>query len=260
MRGRCGKSDAMDAEAAAHGVIRRDRGHAESGDEPLEAIRVLKLAKDSAVTARGAGNQPTQGCPVNAEPQLREELAAESLSRLVARSAHLDSGIPRQIGVSPPLSRTRSAGWLVVSSTSLRRSTTPGSASPRPSGPPRPHCRSCAVSARIPQRSCSSPLATTRTDCEASPRSRRCAVSARSRPPLARPSAIASTEAGIGGPTQRCSEPYSPACDGTSAPANTCNGEPSKYGPNARSFAACLERFQARAVYQIIRDALATPV
>jgi transposase len=64
MRRRRGKNDTVDAEAAARAVLSGEAAVTpKSGDGPVEAIRVLKLAKDSAVKARVPGDQPTQSCP-----------------------------------------------------------------------------------------------------------------------------------------------------------------------------------------------------
>ncbi|MEV6235077.1 transposase [Saccharopolyspora shandongensis] len=74
---RRGKNDTVDAEAAARAVLSGEAAVTpKSGDGPVEAIRVLKLAKDSAVKARGQAINQLKAVLVNAEPQLREELAS----------------------------------------------------------------------------------------------------------------------------------------------------------------------------------------
>ena len=59
-RRRRGKTDTLDAEAAARAVLSgRASGSAKAGDGPVEMLRMLKLAKDSAVKARSQTiNQP----------------------------------------------------------------------------------------------------------------------------------------------------------------------------------------------------------
>lgn len=53
VRRRRGKTDAIDAEAAARAVLAGSASAvAKTGDGPVEALRVLKLVKDSAVKAR----------------------------------------------------------------------------------------------------------------------------------------------------------------------------------------------------------------
>jgi transposase len=55
-----GKTDTLDAEAAARAVLSgRASGSAKAGDGPVEMLRMLKLAKDSAIKARTQTiNQP----------------------------------------------------------------------------------------------------------------------------------------------------------------------------------------------------------
>jgi transposase len=59
-RRRRGKTDALDAEAAARAVLNgRASGSAKTGDGPVEMLRMFKLAKDSAIKARTQTiNQP----------------------------------------------------------------------------------------------------------------------------------------------------------------------------------------------------------
>jgi transposase len=52
-RRRRGKTDTLDAQAAARAVLSgRASGSAKTGDGPVEMLRMLKMAKDSAVKAR----------------------------------------------------------------------------------------------------------------------------------------------------------------------------------------------------------------
>jgi transposase len=75
MRRRRGKTDAVDAEAAARAVI---SGLAtvvpKSADGSVEALRFYKLAKDSAVKSRTQAVNQLKGVIVNGDPQLREHL------------------------------------------------------------------------------------------------------------------------------------------------------------------------------------------
>jgi transposase len=79
MRRRQGKTDAVDAEAAARAVL---SGHAtvtpKSHDGLVEAMRLYKLAKDSAVKARTQAINQLKGVLVNGDPLLREELAGKT--------------------------------------------------------------------------------------------------------------------------------------------------------------------------------------
>jgi transposase len=87
-----GKSDAVDAEAAARAVLAGDAtALPKTADGPVEIMRILKVAKDSAVKARVQAVNQLKALLVNAEPALREELAPLSTARLVARCSELDT-------------------------------------------------------------------------------------------------------------------------------------------------------------------------
>jgi transposase len=85
-----GKSDTVDAEAAAQAVIsRRATAVPKSGTGPVEQIRVYKIAKDSAVKARRQAINQVKAILVNADPALRESLAGLGKMALVTRCAQL---------------------------------------------------------------------------------------------------------------------------------------------------------------------------
>jgi transposase len=89
-RRRRGKKDAVDAEAAAHAVLSGDAtATPKTGDGPVEALRVLKIAKDSAGKARVQAINQLKAVLVNAAPVLREDLTPQSTRRLIARCADL---------------------------------------------------------------------------------------------------------------------------------------------------------------------------
>lgn len=91
-RRRRGKTDTVDAEAAARAVI---AGHAtalpKTLNGPVEVMRILKIAKDSAVKARVQAINQLKSVIVSADPALRDTLAALSTRRLIARCADLDA-------------------------------------------------------------------------------------------------------------------------------------------------------------------------
>lgn len=89
-RRRRGKNDAVDAEAAAHAVLSGDAtATPKTGDGPVEALRVLKIAKDSAGKARVQAINQLKAVLVTANPVLREDLTPQSTRRLIARCADL---------------------------------------------------------------------------------------------------------------------------------------------------------------------------
>lgn len=74
-RRRRGKNDVIDAEHAARAVLGGDaRAVAKSIDGPVEALRMLKLAKNSAVKARTQALNQLKAVLVTAEDTLRESL------------------------------------------------------------------------------------------------------------------------------------------------------------------------------------------
>ena len=90
-RRRRGKTDALDAEAAARAVLSgRATAIAKAGDGPVEITRMLKLAKTSAVKSRTQAINQLKAVLVGADPALRESMAALSTPRLVKACVDLD--------------------------------------------------------------------------------------------------------------------------------------------------------------------------
>ena len=91
-RHRLGKSDPIDAEAAARAVL---AGTAtvtpKLGDGPVESIRLLKLPRDSAVKAQTQATNQLKAVIVTAPADLRESLADLPLVALLQRCAELRS-------------------------------------------------------------------------------------------------------------------------------------------------------------------------
>jgi transposase len=87
-RRRRGKSDAVDAEAAARATLAGDAlGVPKTQDGPAEAIRILRLERRSAIAARTqAANQLHAAVSTAPEP-LREDLRQLSLTTLIDRAA-----------------------------------------------------------------------------------------------------------------------------------------------------------------------------
>jgi transposase len=85
-----GKSDALDAEAAARAVLAGTAfGQAKSADGRVEMIRALRLARRSAIKARTQASNQLYALVVTAPDDLRAELRSLSLARLVALAARL---------------------------------------------------------------------------------------------------------------------------------------------------------------------------
>ncbi|MBO4254238.1 transposase [Streptomyces griseorubiginosus] len=83
-RRRRGKTDAIDAEAAARAVLSgRATATAKHGDGPVEALRLLRMAKTSAVKSRTQALNQLKAALVTADPGLRESLTGLSLPKLI---------------------------------------------------------------------------------------------------------------------------------------------------------------------------------
>ncbi|HLF99653.1 MAG TPA: IS110 family transposase, partial [Acidimicrobiia bacterium] len=89
-RRRHGKSDPTDAEAAARAVLAGEATARPKGnDGPVEAIRVLRIARASAVKARTQAVNTLRGLVVRAPGELRDELRGLTTKALVRKAARL---------------------------------------------------------------------------------------------------------------------------------------------------------------------------
>lgn len=101
-----GKSDPIDAYAAATAVLAgRATGIPKSRDGLVEAIRVLRVARRSAVKARTQAMNQIRGLLVSAPAMLREQVAGLDRAALVRALARLRPGED----LSAPLAATRAA-------------------------------------------------------------------------------------------------------------------------------------------------------
>ena len=92
-RRRKGKSDPTDAEAAARAVLSAEAaGSPKAGDDLVEMIRVLRVARSTAIKARTQAINALRSLLVTAPPELRDQLRALSTSRLVGKAAQLRPG------------------------------------------------------------------------------------------------------------------------------------------------------------------------
>jgi transposase len=91
-RRRRGKSDPLDAEAAARAVQAREGAIPKAGDGQVEMIRSLRVARTSAIKARTQAINALKALVVTAPDELREQLRALSALRLVQTAAELEPG------------------------------------------------------------------------------------------------------------------------------------------------------------------------
>lgn len=87
------KSDPADAEAAARAVLSGEAdGCPKSGDDLVEMIRVLRVARSSAMRARTQAINAIKSLVVTAPVELRDQLRGFSTKALVATAARLRPG------------------------------------------------------------------------------------------------------------------------------------------------------------------------
>ena len=85
-----GKTDTLDAEAAARAVISgRATAIAKSGDGIVEAIWVMRLARNSAVNAKVKAINQLKAVIVGADPKLRDSLTGLGPNTLIRRCSEL---------------------------------------------------------------------------------------------------------------------------------------------------------------------------
>jgi transposase len=94
-RRRRGKTDAIDAEAAARAVLSgRATALAKAGDGHVERIRLFKLAKASATKSRTQAINQLKAILVGADPALRDSMSGLSNPKLIRQCADLDPTQP----------------------------------------------------------------------------------------------------------------------------------------------------------------------
>ncbi|WP_435824930.1 IS110 family transposase [Nocardia rhamnosiphila] len=94
-RRRRGKTDAIDAEAAARAVLSgRAKAIAKTSDGPVEIVRMLKMTKESATKSRSQAINQIKAVVVRADPALRESLTGLTNPRLIQRCADLERPAP----------------------------------------------------------------------------------------------------------------------------------------------------------------------
>ena len=105
-RRRRGKSDPLDAEAAARAVLAGTAtGRPKAGDGPVEMVRALQVARRSALRARTHAANQLHALVVTAPEPLRERLRVLSLPKRVATAAAFRPGA----AVATPTAATKLA-------------------------------------------------------------------------------------------------------------------------------------------------------
>ncbi len=93
MRRRRGKSDLIDAEAAARTVLaERDGVTPKSADGPVEAMRALRVARSSAIKVRDQATNQLHALIVTAPQAMRDRLNEPRIDKLVAKLLGVAAG------------------------------------------------------------------------------------------------------------------------------------------------------------------------
>jgi transposase len=134
-----GKSDPVDAEAAARAVLAGTAtAPAKRRDGIVESIRALRAARNGAIKARTAATNQLKGLLVTAPASLREALEGRSTAALAAAGARLR---PDEAALADPVDATKAALRVVacriqqleeeIGVADLRLATLVGRAAPR---------------------------------------------------------------------------------------------------------------------------------
>jgi transposase len=108
-RRRRGKSDPLDADAAARAAQAEQGSMPKAGDGLVEMIRALRVARSSAMKARTQAINALKALVVTAPEELREQLRTLSAVRLVKTAAELEPG-----SVTSPLAAAKLALRLLA--------------------------------------------------------------------------------------------------------------------------------------------------
>ena len=240
-----GKSDPVDAEHAAREVLAGTSVVTpKTGEGAVEAIRLLKVARDTAVVAHSQAMITLKATLVTASDTLRAELEPRTDFALVTACAALEvSGdlADPEVAMRHAL-RALACRWLALHeeikahSRHLKRLTSrtaPALVPPLGSG------------STVPP-SCSVPRATTPVGSARRLPTPSCVAPAPSRPPPARPAVTASTGAATARPTPRCFGSSWSGCAGTLRPSSMSTAAPLRACPSARSSAASSAMWPAR--------------
>jgi transposase len=113
-----GKSDTLDAEAAARTVLAGEaRATPKSADGVCEMIRQVKIARDTAVKARTQALITLKCIVVNAPDELREQLSRLTDKKLIDRCAALRPGpIESTTASAKHTLRSLARRWLILAS------------------------------------------------------------------------------------------------------------------------------------------------
>jgi transposase len=236
MRRRRGKSDPIDAQAAARATLAGVAATIPKTREgQVEMIRVLRVARRGAMKARVAAAEQLYGVLYSAPEDLRAPLLGLRTKALVGACAAMRPGpLTSPTAATKAALRTLARRWQQLQAELTQLDT---------------HLQALVTSVAptlvalpgVGVDTAGQLLVTagdTPNGCAGKPRSPTCAAPRRSRRPRAAPTAIGSTVVVTATPTMPCgASPWS-ACAATHRPEPTCSGAPARACPSWTSCAA----------------------
>ena len=236
LRRAAGTSDTIDAEAAARAVLAgQSTAIPKTADGAGEMMRLLKIARDTAVKARTTAMITLKQIVVNMSPALRETLQDLTDQALLTRCAGLRSGpLDTPTASAKHTLRALARRWIALADEITTHDRHLARLMRR-----RPPSVRASVSAPARRPKCSSSSAITQTGFTRTPPSRSCAARVRSRPrPGEPPAGTASLGVATDRRTPHSIAASSSACDSTTRPSHTSHDARPTAGPNARSSGA----------------------
>jgi transposase len=248
-RRRQGKSDPVDAEHAARELLAGASAVTpKTAEGAVEAIRLLKVARDTAVTAHSQAMITLKATLVTANDTLRAELEPRPDFALVTACAALEvSGdlADPEVAMRHAL-RALACRWLALHE-EIKVHTRHSSASPP--GPPPSWWPPSGSASTVPP-SCSVPPATTPVGSVLS--CRRQAVRRLPHPGLLRQDQPSPPQPGRQPPGQRRAVPDRRRPDALASCDHRLCGTPHPEGLSKREIIRCLKRYVAREVYRLL--------
>jgi transposase len=121
-RRRHGKTDTVDALAAAHAVLsQRASTTAKTADGPVEMLRIFRLARASAIKSRTQAVNQLKAVIVTADAALRDALTGLSNAALIRHCANLPSTPPRDVATATVYTLRRLAHRIQALTTEERQ-------------------------------------------------------------------------------------------------------------------------------------------
>ena len=152
MRRRRGKTDTVDAEAAARAALNGSAAVVpKSADGCVEAIRTLRVARRSAVKARTVAANQIDAVVVTAPEPVKDRLRALNTARTVGACARMRPGWSQTVISSALRPSGRCAPWPAATRLSPRRSSTSTPSCAACANEPTRRCWALAASARRPR-------------------------------------------------------------------------------------------------------------